>query len=99
MKSAPGEAQALPDRLRESADEVMEFPHPSQCDHLHDAAATMREAAARIAELEAEVRRLRAALEPFTEFNSSEPTIEVFLNTEDITRARAALAARQESPK
>lgn len=45
----------LTKRLCESADEVMEFPHPSACDHLHDAAALMREASD-------EIERLRTAL-------------------------------------
>jgi hypothetical protein len=45
----------LPVRLRQSAEEVAEFPHPSFCDHLHDASAVMREAAA-------EIERLTAAL-------------------------------------
>lgn len=49
------EGLGLVERLRACAEEVMEFPHPSACDHLHDAAATMREAAA-------EIDRLRAAL-------------------------------------
>lgn len=45
----------LPKRLRECADEVMEFPHPSACDHLHTAHALMRHAAD-------VVERLRIAL-------------------------------------
>jgi hypothetical protein len=46
----------LVQRLRESADEVMKFPHPSQCDHLHIAHHVMRESAD-------EIERLRAQLE------------------------------------
>ena len=45
----------LPKRLRECAEEVMEFPHPSACDHLHTAHALMRHAAD-------VVERLRQAL-------------------------------------
>lgn len=41
--------------LRESADEVQSFPHPSDCDHLHVAFKVMRDAAD-------EIERLRAAL-------------------------------------
>jgi hypothetical protein len=40
--------KGLAERLRECADEVMEFPHPSHCDHLHDAASLMREAASEV---------------------------------------------------
>ncbi|MGH7948022.1 MAG: hypothetical protein ACREQF_02210 [Candidatus Binataceae bacterium] len=43
---------ALADRLRACADEVMQFPHPSRCDHLHDAATLMREAALVVEERE-----------------------------------------------
>jgi hypothetical protein len=38
-------ARPLLTGLRECADEVMRFPHPSQCDHMHDASALMRQAA------------------------------------------------------
>ena len=47
-KTERTQQRPLAERLRECADEVARFPHPSQCDHLHDAAATMREAAVEI---------------------------------------------------
>jgi hypothetical protein len=37
--------KTLSERLEESAAEVASFPHPSACDHLHDASALMHEAA------------------------------------------------------
>lgn len=43
--ASSAELGPLPNRLRECADEVMEFPHPSACDHLHLAHALMRQAA------------------------------------------------------
>jgi hypothetical protein len=52
----------LADRLRECAEEVMEFPHPSHCDHLHDAAKLMIEAAA-----EVDASRPAPAQAPLTE--------------------------------
>lgn len=39
------------ERLRESADEVEEFPHPTYCDHLHVAFKVSREAADEIESL------------------------------------------------
>jgi recombinational DNA repair protein RecR len=53
----------LQDKLRESADEVMAFPHPSQCDHLHSAYRLMREAADTIDRLQAENEALRKLAE------------------------------------
>lgn len=44
------------------------------------------------AALEAEIVRLREALSYFVQFNSSEQTIEVFLDTCEITKARKALS-------
>ena len=44
------------------------------------------------AEREAEIVRLREALSYFVQFNSSEQTIEVFLDTCEITKARKALS-------
>lgn len=66
----------LPVRLRQSAEEVAEFPHPSFCDHLHDASAVMREAAAEIERLAAalaaaqeDARQLREALRTLVKSN------------------------------
>lgn len=47
-QAAAGQVQRprpLAERLRQCADEVMEFPHPSACNHLHCAHDLMREAA------------------------------------------------------
>jgi chromosome segregation ATPase len=47
----------LAQRAIACADEVMGFPHPSHCDHLHDASAVLRELAGeieRLRKLEAE---------------------------------------------
>ena len=41
----PDEVKRLVTSLRESADEVESFPHPSHCDHLHVAFKVMRAAA------------------------------------------------------
>ena len=49
-------SSGLVQRLREAADEVMAFPHPSSCDHLHVAHAVMREAAHALDRLAAECR-------------------------------------------
>ena len=46
------------------------------------------------AALEAEIVRLREALSYFVQFNSSEQTIEVFLDTCEITKARKALSTQ-----
>ena len=50
------------------------------------------ETLAHIAALEAEIVRLRKALSYFVQFNSSEQTIEVFLDTCEIAKARKALS-------
>ena len=47
---------------------------------------------AQVAALEAEIVRLREALSYFVQFNSSEQSIEVFLDTCEITKARKALS-------
>lgn len=52
--AAPKENADLVKRLRESADEVEEFPHPSHCDHLHAAFKVMREAADALSERNSE---------------------------------------------
>lgn len=41
----PDTLRALVERLRASGAEVLAFPHPSACDHLHDANGVMQEAA------------------------------------------------------
>jgi hypothetical protein len=57
------ELAGLPRRLLECADEVMEFPHPSHCDHLHDASSLMREASAELLRLAREHKTMRDVLE------------------------------------
>lgn len=49
-------------------------------------------------EADATVAQLRAALEPFTQFNSSDEFITAKLRTADITRAREALAQQTKEP-
>lgn len=47
----------LIERLRAAADEVEEFPHPSHCEHLHNASSVMREAALAIEAASAQLTR------------------------------------------
>lgn len=49
---------------------------------------------AQVAALEAEIVRLREALSYFVQFNSSEQSIEVFLDTCEITKARKVLSTQ-----
>jgi hypothetical protein len=56
------EGQSLPERLRECADEVQSFPHPSHCDHLHIAHHLMNRAANEIENATAATAALRAEL-------------------------------------
>jgi hypothetical protein len=82
---------SLVERLRASAEEVAEFPHPSQCDHLHDATAVMKEAAAELTRLQAELDAAREALANLVsaiDLNSGrEPSISLYDRSLDNARA------------
>ncbi len=87
--TTPDQAKALIERLRESAKEVESFPHPSHCEHLHQAFAVMREAATTIENLLAEREGLIQEAE-----NRLRNMMVVM---EENTKMRSALAAKDEA--